>query len=109
MIKNTDVIDLPLAKAACAIVEWHFENMLEIMTTEEHRGKTDKAEKLVEIIEANDHKMGKRQAMQQINVNDQKFMSLIAHDELKNYHIEKKGKKLWIVPKPKNTNEEEAS
>ena len=96
VIKNTDAIDLPLAKAACAIVEWHLENMLEIMTTEEHREKTDKAERLVEIIEANGGKMGKRQAMQQINLNDQKFMSLMSHEELEDIRIWKEGKKIWI-------------
>ena len=96
VIKNTDVIDLPLAKAACAIVEWHLENMIEIMTTEEYREKTDKAERLVEIIEANDEKMGKRQAMQQINLNDQKFMLLMKHPLLVDYCIWNEGRKLWL-------------
>ena len=97
MIKNTDVIDLPLAKAACAIVEWHLENMIEIMTTEEHREKTDKAETLVEIIEANGGKVGKREARRQINLNEQKFMLLMKHPLLAaDYCIWNEGRKNWL-------------
>ena len=107
MIKNTDVIDLPLAKAACAIVEWHLENMIEIMTTEEHREKTDKAERLVEIIEANGGKMSKRDAKKQINLNDQKFMLLMKHPILADYGIWNEGKKLWLSHHTLRPNDEE--
>ena len=107
VIKNTDVIDLPLAKAACAIVEWHLKNMIEIMTTEEHREKTDKAETLVEIIEANGGKMGKRDARKQINLNDQKFMLLMKHPLLADYCIWNEGKKLWLSRHTLRPNDEE--
>ena len=107
VIKNTDVIDLPLAKAACAIVEWHLENMLDIMITEEHREKTDKAETLVEIIEANGGKMGKRDARKQINLNDQKFMLLMQHPLLADYCIWNEGKKLWLSRHTLRPNDEE--
>ncbi|QXD25373.1 hypothetical protein F7C95_05615 [Opitutia bacterium ISCC 51] len=96
VIRGVSVIDLPLAENACSIVEWHLENMLEIMTTEEHREKTDKAERLVEIIEANSNKMSKRTARKQINLNDQKFMSLMKHPLLVDYCIWNEGKKLWL-------------
>ena len=96
VIRGVSVIDLQLSQNACSIVEWHLENMLEIMTTEEHREKTNRAEKLLDVLDANGNKMGKREARKQVNLNDQKFMSLMSHDELKDFRIWKAGKKIWI-------------
>ena len=107
VIRGVSVIDLPLAQNACSIVEWHLENMLEIMTTEEHREKTDKAEILVEIIEANGGKMGKREARRQISLNDQKFMQLMKHPLLVDYCIWNEGRKLWLSHHTLRPNDEE--
>lgn len=96
VIRGVSVIGLQLAQNACSIVEWHLENMLEIMTTEEHQEKTKIAEKLLDVLDANGNKMGKREARKQVNLNDQKFMSLMSHEELEDIRIWKEGKKIWI-------------
>ncbi len=45
--------------------------------------------------------------MQQINLNDQKFMSLMDHDELNDYRIWNEGKQKWISHYTLRPNDEE--